>query len=150
MDKTLDQIIEQIEELVLEGSNDSIWIDLDSIDENEVEKMRIVVDFAQPDTSGNWFCFGRIKEIFPLAPVAVEDAIAEAIELFNEEKNEYTDEELLEDWYSRNPSLLSEEEREEIIQQAKDTIFDNLGVADTIFYLPGYIKENLSELTVSA
>lgn len=147
MDKTIDDVIKEIEQLALENSSQSIWVEVGSVESGDAEKMIVEISLSKPDTSGDWFCYGVIKEIFVFSPLMAEFAIENAIECMAEDRGDkVTAEQLLEDMYSRKPSILTKEDIDKIKEDATANILENMAVDDHIFYLPSYIKENLSKL----
>lgn len=148
MDKTIDDVIKEIEQLALENSSQSIWVEVGSVESGDAEKMIVEISLSdEPDTPGDWFCYGVIKEIFVFSPLMAEFAIENAIECMAEDrKDEVTAEQLLEDMYSRKPSFLTEKDIAKIKEDATANILENMAVEDHIFYLPSYIKENLNKL----
>lgn len=68
--------------------------------------------------------------------------------MYDDREDNLTSEDLLEDIYSKKPSLFTEEEIEQIRQDVKAEILDNLMIEDHIFHLPFYLKENLSKLHI--
>ena len=149
MDKTIDDVIKEIEQLALENSSQSIWVEINSINDGDAEKMKVEIVLSEPDEPGDWACYGKIKENFPVTERLTEQCIEMVLErLADDRDDELTTEDLLEDIYSRKPKLFTEEEIEQIRQDVKSEILENIDIDSHIFYLPLYIKENLNKLQI--
>lgn len=149
MDKTIYDIIKEIEQLALENSSQSIWVEINSINDGDAEKMKLEIALSEPDELGDYAFYGMIKEIFPVTERLAEQCIEMVVErLADDRDDELTAEDLLEDIYSKKPKLFTEEEIEQIRKDVKTEILEQLEIDSHIFHLPTYIKENLSKLHV--
>lgn len=75
MDKTIDDVVKEIEQLAIESSSQSIWVEINSINDGDAEKMKVEIALSEPDEPGSWANCGTIKEQFPVTERLAEQCM---------------------------------------------------------------------------